>query len=233
MALTEIYAPKPQVRLVRSNLCFDEGLAEVMAAGATGLASLSEVTLERPNMANGNQLVGRIREGVLASSFMGAPPHYALVRNGFPGLSLEDAKEARRQNTINRWFLVGDSCYELARNRATVSGEYLIIDNSDLHAQTLVVPFDEGNQYARFMLGGKGTEDEVTARTKACIDYFKGQNAKLESIELFVPKAEEVIDSKGIIATQFWAGAIIDSFSLIGSDRSLFNKDGVFGCRYL
>lgn len=229
MALTQVYAPKPQVRIVHSNLCFDKGLAEVIGAGATGLASLAEVTLERANMVNGHQLYGRIREGVLAASFMGSP-QYALVRDGFPGLNLEYAERATNENKNNSWFLVGDSCYKQDRERATVSGECEVIDSRDLVENRLAIPFDVSNRYSRFMLGGKGTEEEVTARTQACIDYFKGQKKPLQSLNLYVPNAKEVVDSKDIIATQFWANVLDRGFLLGGDDRGLGGDIGVFGC---
>jgi len=232
MALTQLYAQKPTERIVHSDLCFDKGLAEVVAGGARGLASVDEITLERDNLQNGNRLCGRVKPGILRGylPFMSSPV-YVLVRNGLPGFSQHSAEEATTANKRGEWFFVDGNEYSQNIANAGTPGEFVMIGEREImDGNRVVVPFDTSDEKARLLFGGQGTEEEKTARVQRCIDYFKQRKPKLAGLDLYVPSLSELVLPRKIIATQLWHGGLGYGFWLDGDFRNLDDAVGVFGC---
>ncbi len=229
---TDLY-PREE-RVERSDLCFDNGVAEI--GGSEKVAPLWLVQEERSKMTElGVKAYGRVREGVAVvgeNYFLGNKPCRAILRKGLPLLSPKDATDANRNG---QWYVPNEKYAKQvleALQTGLIINEKLVKDNVlSMNLEDFV------SDLSLFLFGGEQTEalEVRTNRVKQAGVYFrtaldKAGKTSRKTIDLYLPPAS-IVKAKEVAGTQLFSGSVDDGFGLSGSSRSLDYADGVFSVR--
>ena len=225
MTLTDLYA---HGRVKRSDLCFDKGVAEI--GGPKKVAPLWLVTEERPKMTEGAERYGRVREGIVVVSAgyaLNPKPIRAIVRNGLPLMSPEQATKANRNG---KYYSLGRSDLQQVVNEIN---QGLIVDEKDVEKDILKMPLDNFvSKYTILLFGGDGPQEQREKRVIDAKNYFYNEFKKAgknnDSISLYLSCLESVKSGEST-GTQIFAGGLGDGFSPRWRGQGLGLADGVFG----
>jgi len=233
MALTKLYDERRIVR--RSDLCFDKGVDEI--GGIEAVAPLWFVQEEKPKMIEGEEVYGRVREGIIV-----IPANYGLLNpSDTPrraiaprGLPLINPKEATQANRKGEWYAPDMKKYAEAIFAALINA--VPIDERDVEDNILELMLNEfATKHAKYtfpLYGGKGSQETRKSRVENAGKYFREQldragKKNIISQRLLLPSID--LTQRDIIGTQILFCGLNNEFVLNGDTGNLGNPNGVFG----